>query len=775
MSRLVLAVVVGLLASVLGGAPTQALAAPVIVAGAGSGSGQVERPMGVAVDQSTGSLVVSDEKNERVDLFGSTGVFQLAFGFGVLDGANQLETCSVTCGAGLLGAAPGQLAGLRSVGVDDASGDVYVANAGVHRVEKFDATGKWLLMFGRNVDRGPHHPGDLCTAEYIAAGDTCGGESVGTGPGEFGSGHLPLAVDASGNVWVGDMDRVEEFNAKGEYLSEVVLPGVGEVRSLAMDAAGDFYAIAAAYHGVRKYSPGGVLLYSLMESEEEFANSVVIDQSRSQVVAGGQVVNNGRPYVFSAFDIGKGVKLKQWGAGEVIGTPGANGVTFTEGNGIAIDEGAGRLFTASAKSGEESAVQEFSFPVPGPLFRAGSVVASPVGGTTATLSAPLDPEGKETHYRFEYVDNATYETDVSEHGAGHGFDHATVLGEQSLPADFGEHPISAALSSLRGETEYHFRVVATSECEAGKQCSTVEASTFVTLPPVQVDSLYVENVSGDSAELGAAIDPLGTSSAYRFEYVSETAYRAGLQAGGSGFEETVKIPVPDAPLGSGSEDVTVAQTVHGLSAGMTYRYRVGAHNIGGERFSAIGTFVTQSTGASGLPDGRSWEMVSPAVKHGALISGIFEPGVVQAAAAGDAITYIASVPTESSPAGFGNQVQVLSTRGAAGWGSRDIVLPEQAPGGAGPGKGSEYRFFSEDLSSAIVQEWGAFDPRLSPQASEATPFLRTDYRHGNVEDPCEPSSMECYRPLVSGCPPAGTPCAPQIEEHADVPPGTVFG
>ena len=64
---------------------------------------------------------------------------------------------------------------------------------------------------------------------------------LGTGQDQGLNEQPPVAVDSSGDVWVGDLERLEEFNEKGEYVTEVQLPGAGVVESLAVDASGDFY------------------------------------------------------------------------------------------------------------------------------------------------------------------------------------------------------------------------------------------------------------------------------------------------------------------------------------------------------------------------------------------------------------------------------------------------------------------------------------------------------------------------------------------------------
>jgi hypothetical protein len=138
------------------------------------------------------------------------------------------------------------------------------------------------------------------------------------------------------------------------------------------------------------------------------------------------------------------------------------------------------------------------------------------------------------------------------------------------------------------------------------------------------------------------------------------------------------------------------------------------------------TFTTQGAGEFGLPDGRSWELVSPPNKYGALLSSIDQTGgnggtLIQAAADGDAITYIATASTEPEPAGYSGETQVFSTRGPDGWSSHDLTIPHAGATDASVSSGGEYRFFSEDLSSAVVQPFGSFVP-LSPESSEATAY-----------------------------------------------------
>jgi NHL repeat len=256
------------------------------------------------------------------------------------------------------------------------------------------------------------------------------------------------------------------------------------------------------------------------------------------------------------------------------------------------------------------------------------------------------------------------------------------------------------------------------------------------------------------AEVNPFSEPTGGLTSYRFEYGPCATLDTCAT---SPYESSV--PVPDGELAPSYESETVTATVQGLSAGRTYHFRVRAENeiskakgepvVGGEV-----VFTTQTPGTFALPDARQWEMVSPPQKNGANIDPIDALdggyGLVQAAASGDALVYATNTPTESGPQGYSIIVQVLAGRDGSGvWGSRDLTVPHAEATGVPLGAGSEFRFFSEDLSLAVVQPLGPFDPAISPEASEQTAFLRTNFAPG---DPGAPCTSSCYRPLVTGKP-----------------------
>ncbi len=277
-------------------------------------------------------------------------------------------------------------------------------------------------------------------------------------------------------------------------------------------------------------------------------------------------------------------------------------------------------------------------------------------------------------------------------------------------------------------------------------------------PSVQEES--VSDVSGNSATFEAQLDPRGTGSEYRFEYGPCPSIAACAT---SAYGQSA--PVPDAFFGSDFEAHAVSVHVQDLLAGSVYHYRVVVHNEHDPPGTVVEgverTFTTQTAGALGLADGRQWELVSPPDKHGALIEAIRVQGVIQASAAGSAISYFADAPTESGVPGYSSAVQVLSTRGGGGWRSRDMALPHETFVRPSIGEGFEYRFFSEDLSLAVVQPFGSFVASIAPQASEQTPLLASDYLNGDVNDWC---ASGCYRPLVTRANDTAEPFEPFGEE-----------
>jgi hypothetical protein len=330
------------------------------------------------------------------------------------------------------------------------------------------------------------------------------------------------------------------------------------------------------------------------------------------------------------------------------------------------------------------------------------------------------------------------------------------------PVAEGSTPVSVQveLTGLESDTTYLYRLQASNQLNGTNPGEEWQDQTFTTSGP-GLHGEWLSDVASSSATLRAKLDPHKAPASYHFEY-DTGAYASGEAAHG------MSVPLTGTSIGSGTEDVEVEQHVQGLSANTDYHYRVvvvsevtmpGGHVEPVTFDGPDQTFVTSRSGSSfALPDGRAWELVSPPDKHGASISDITESGVIQAAADGGAITYVANAPTEAEPKGYANEVQILSSRGSGGWSSRNIATAHEKAATKSVGRGQEYRFFSKDLSSSVVEPFGREFTPLSEAASGRTPYLR---RQGLCE--VESAASACYWPLVTS-----------KEGYANVPAGTEF-
>ena len=159
----------------------------------GLAGGECRLPRGIAADRNLpGHIYVANNGNSRIEEFTAWGDFVKAWGWDVVASGpdddttapeDQFEICvpanGDVCKVGLEGSGVGQFAGIHGVAVDG-NGDIYVVDRPNRRVQKFDSEGNFLLMFGGGVNQGPVHPGNLCTAQNIAEGDTCGAGTEGS-------------------------------------------------------------------------------------------------------------------------------------------------------------------------------------------------------------------------------------------------------------------------------------------------------------------------------------------------------------------------------------------------------------------------------------------------------------------------------------------------------------------------------------------------------------------------------------------------------------------
>ncbi len=383
---------------------------------------------------------------------------------------------------------------------------------------------------------------------------------------------------------------------------------------------------------------------------------------------------------------------------------------------------------------EQIGVWKYQPPAPGPLFEPSSaLVATPETRGMATFAASLNAEGSETKYHVEYVTQAKFETG--------GYAEATSTPPLTLAAGFADEPVSVKANGLTPGAMYHWRMVASNANGA----ITGPDDTFQETPPAQIEAAWVTEVTATSADIHAQIDPLGAATSYRLEYGTSTAYDHVITGN----------------LGEGTVSVPIVHQLQELEPEKTYHYRFVTTNEVGTAESADRTFTTQQaiSGAAQLPDGRGWELVSPANKNGAQIENV---ELAQAASDGSGIFYTASEPIGEGIDGHvgenihaASAASVISRRSATGgWTTRDIsptqsMPPEGTSGGEMAGGTEFFSQFSPNLSV------GAFEPGkgLAPQAegiTEKTLYLRNN-------------EQELFLPLVNPSNvPAGTHFGPYL-------------
>jgi hypothetical protein len=260
-------------------------------------------------------------------------------------------------------------------------------------------------------------------------------------------------------------------------------------------------------------------------------------------------------------------------------------------------------------------------------------------------------------------------------------------------------------------------------------------------PKIETGSVVFEHAKSTSVELRASIDPAGGEEpSYRFQYgtVSCAAQPASC---------TLLAPVS---LDEGFNDQAASTQLEGLAPSTIYHFRVIAANGNGETASEEATFTTQaSVVQASMLDGRAWELVSPADKHGASVESIRkEGGLIEAAAQGRSITYIANAPVGEKgeePLGFRGPepAQLISRRNGTTWSTEDIDTANGVPArGLVLGGPWEYQFFTPGLELALVNPFADGAPSSETEATEKTVYLR------NMQT-CATEPKSCYLPLVS--------------------------
>ncbi|HEV7493185.1 hypothetical protein [Baekduia sp.] len=702
-ARLVTLVVVALLVfGVASASAVQTHAFSSSFGSAGAGAGQLSGPASVAVNNQTHDVYVADTGNVRVSQFSASGTFIRAFGWGVADGLPVAETCTLSCEAGV--AASGALATPTFIAVDNSAGasagDVYVGDTATNAVFKFDATGNLVTTWG--------------------SGGRLDGSTATDGP--FGA-LAGMTVDTSGTLDVFDTNtRMFEFGQNGSFSTNFTTVRGTSPAGLSVDAAGTFFKVNGDL-SVEQFGAAG-------DDIGQVTTGATSTGIATELSTGDLYVDNGATidhYTFTTCTPTPSAgctPADSFGAG-----------ALTAGAGLAVDPSDQTAYAADAGAAQ---IDVF---VPVIVPDAGTDAASSVQADSAVLNGHLDPAGggATTDCHFEYVDDTAFQ-------AG-GFATPSTAPCAEGSAFSSPASVHAALTGLTRATTYHARLVVTNAngtTRGGDQ-------TFTTQSAPTVGDSFASEVGTSEATVNAVINPHGLATTYRVEYGSDTSYGTS-------------VPAPDAPVGSGTGDVSVRQLLSGLSPDTTYHYRVVATNLVDTVTGPDRTFHTtanpvagedacpnasQRTGYAGyLLDCRAYEQVSPVDKNNTDALAVFQgvpADISRSSTSGDGLLF-ATIGGQfaGEPSGaFYNYY--LSRRGATGWATHGINAPIGAGNQGDLPDSYGNRLFTGDLDAGVVTT-----DRGPTLTSDATVGQGNVYL-SDLSDPAQPT----YRVLTPRFPNGG--------------------
>jgi sugar lactone lactonase YvrE len=299
----------------------------------GTGNGQLEYPIGIAVDSSNNVYVV-DQNNGCVEKFSSYG--------------NYLTKI------GSPGTGAGQFTSPNAIAIDS-DNNVYVVDSGNYRIEKFSSAGAYLTQWGR----------------------------YGGGNTEFVSPN-GIAIDSSNNVYVTDAGnyRIQKFSSAGAYLAKwgSFGAGNGELKdpdAIAVDSSNNVYVSDAGNYRVSKFSSDGAYLTKwgsegADNGQFEEPDGIAVDVSNNVYVVDAGV---GRVQIFSS----DGSYLTQWGS------PGPGAGQFDDPSAIALNGNGNIIYVANLYDAQ---VQAFASRVSqlAPYISSQPASQSVVAGVTVSFS-----------------------------------------------------------------------------------------------------------------------------------------------------------------------------------------------------------------------------------------------------------------------------------------------------------------------------------------------------------------------------------------------------
>lgn len=462
---------------------------------------------------------------------------------------------------------------VQSIAVDPASGGVYVYDGGAGKIYKFDSAG--------------------APVSFSATGSNAiSGVGGGSGGAEFQIALAPVGSPGgtAGNLYVANNgNAIHVYSAAGAEIA--VLDQGGETCGVATDPAGNFYAGVFVGNTINKYTPTGNPPTQTDKSDSGTATGVGLCNVAADGLGNVYAANySGGLYKLEGLadptpalvDSGantmaiapgsndvyadRGTQVFQYdSSGAPIGSFGSDQISAS--HGVAVNSGASKIYV-----GTTGKVKVF-----GPATTVPDVIteaADAITRSTAVLHGRVGAAGgPEATCVFQYVSETDFFSAGFEGASEKPCSPAGPFTGNSTTA------VSATVTGLSAETNYRFRLLATSS--DGSNVGSV--LSFTTTGAVNVQITPATGLTDSGATLNGTVDPEGVAlEECTFEYAE-------------GSEEFKSEPCAESPaaIGSGSGPVPVHLDLAGLRAGTHYRYRLAGKNELGTSKSSHEEFKTK--------------------------------------------------------------------------------------------------------------------------------------------------------------------------------------
>lgn len=362
---------------------------------------------------------------------------------------------------GSTGSGDDQLDGPKDVAVDNSNGDIYVADTGNHRIDKFDSSGNFLEAWGWGVENR--------NAESETCASACQSGIGGTGAGQF---QTPTFVEVDNSegpsrddVYVADTSDgvVQKFEPSGKLIESWGTDGAiefgkgGAIGGITVDTHGNLFVVTdnepyywtevgqdgvfrkktetGSFFGLGTPGGGGIEIDAFggfFETQEgeggvNFVNPQAYAYMGHRAYPGGyrELVNSGIALDRATNDlyVDQGSHIDRFSTSGGCESAASGGIIGSSQCGPQDSFGFGDLRSASGLAFDPSTTAVYAANtgdndvavfVPVPTPSAITQTPAKTGATTATLAGQVTvpPGGEVTNCHFEYANEATFANEL---------------------------------------------------------------------------------------------------------------------------------------------------------------------------------------------------------------------------------------------------------------------------------------------------------------------------------------------------------------------------